>query len=285
MRRERTSWLQNALLGPVASIALALVGLGIMIAAGSGQWLIGLISAAIGALGVYQIKARGLFKGSNYPFIGLLMILQAAVLPGLTSTLLALVALFATVGVMLCFQQRSQTRMIFLLMLLCGLGALGARCFLLLAGALMIELMFVRAFSMRGFVASVLGLLTPLIILAGFGLYNPARLIEIYGGQWVAGVNFQALIGALPAVVFGLAMFLTVYGYPAKQRARNLAVMSLTGSAIIMAVADSSNGADYLSLINLTSAYWVNQFAATRRFGWPALLLTLGFAIAYGYYY
>ena len=285
MRRERSSRLQTALLGPVASIVPAVAGLGIMIDTGSSQWIMGLMSAAIGAFGVYQIKWRGLFKGSNYPFIGLFMILQAAVLPTFTSTLLALIAQVASVGAMLCFQQRSLTRLIFLIMLICGLGALGARCFLLLAGALMIELMFVRAFSMRGFVASVLGLLTPLIILAGFGIYNPLRLIELYDSRWFVDLNVPALVAAIPAVVFGLSMFLTVYGYPAKQRARNLAVMSLTASSIIMAIVDSANGADYLSLINLSSAYWVNQFAATRRFGWPALLLTIAFAIAYGYYY
>lgn len=285
MRRERTSPLQNVLLGPIVSIVLAIAGLGVIITSGAEQWLIGLISAAIGALGVYQIKGRGLFKGPNYPFIGIFMVLQAAMLPGLISTLLALMALAGTIGIMLCFQRRDNTRLIYLIMLICGFGALGARCFLLLAGALMVELMFVRAFSMRGFVASILGLLTPLIILAGFELYDPLRLIKLYDSHWFFNANIPALAAAIPAVMFGLSMFLTVYGYPAKQRARNLAIMSLTACAIIMSVVDCANGDDYLSLINLTSAYWVNHFAATRRFGWPAILLTVAFAIAYGCYY
>lgn len=285
MRRERGSLLQNILLGPVASIVLAIAGLSAMIASGTGHWLTGLISAAIGAFGVYQIKGRGLFKGPNFPFIGLFLILQAAALPGFTSTMLALLALVATVGIMLCFQQPDQTRLIYLITLVCGFGALGARCFLLLAGALIIELMFVRAFSMRGFVASVLGLLTPLIILAGFGIYDPMHLVGLYGSRWFVDINAPALITAIPAVIFALSMFLTVYGYPAKQRARNLAIMSLTGSAIIMAMVDSANGDHYMALINLLSAYWVNHFAATHRFGWTVILLTIAFAIAYGCYY
>lgn len=283
MRTERVSLIQSIVLGPIASVVIALVGLGAM-ALVPGGWLDGLLSLAIGALAVYQIKGRALYKGPNFPFVGLFMALQAAVLPSLTSTVLAAVALPAMIAAMLCFQQRGQTRLIFLMMLVCGLGALGARCFLLLAGALMVALICLRAFSMRGFVASVLGLLTPLIILAGFGLYDPLYLIALYCGPWFNGFYLPAIIAAIPAVVFALAMFLQSYGYPAKQRARNLAIMTLTGSSLLMAIGDSANGYDYLALINLSSAYWVSHFAATRRFGWPAVLLLLISAVLYGYY-
>ncbi|MDE6229064.1 MAG: hypothetical protein K2M40_04665 [Muribaculaceae bacterium] len=283
MRSERGSLIQSIILGPIVSVVFALVGLGVM-ALYPGGWLDGLLSLAIAALAVYQIKGRGLYKGPNFPFAGLFMVLQAAVRPSLTSTVLAAVALPAMIGAMLCFQQRGQTRLIFLMMLVCGLGALGARCFLLLAGALMIALICLRAFSMRGFVASVLGLLTPLIILAGFGVYDPHHLVEVYGGRWFSGFYLPALIAAAPAAVFALAMFLQSYGYPAKQRARNLAMMTLTGCSLLMAIGDSANGYDYLALINLSTAYWVSHFAATRRFGWPAVLLILILAVVYGYY-
>lgn len=285
MKREQASLPERILLGPGGSIAIALVSLGVLLLLNPGEWIVGVLSVLIGAFGVYQIKARGLYKGPNQPFIGLFMAMQAATVPSLTATLMAVVTIAAMVLIMLLFQHREQTPLIFLIMLVCGLGALGARCFLLLSGALMIALTFVGAFSFRGFVASVLGLLTPAIICIGFGLYNPESLLLIYGGEWFNGFNISVLVAAIPAALFALITFLTAYGYPPKQRARNMAMLSLTATAVALSIADSVNASDYVGLFNLCSAYWVAHFAATRRGGWLAVPLTIAFAIYYALSY
>lgn len=285
MKREQASLPERILLGPGGSIAIALVSLGVLLLLNPGEWIVGVLSVLIGAFGVYQIKARGLYKGPNLPFIGLFMAMQAATVSSLTATLMAVVTIAAMVLIMLLFQHREQTPLIFLIMLVCGLGALGARCFLLLSGALMIALTFVGAFSFRGFVASVLGLLTPAIICIGFGLYNPESLLLIYGGEWFNGFNISVLVAAIPAALFALITFLTAYGYPPKQRARNMAMLSLTAAAVALSIADSVNASDYVGLFNLCSAYWVAHFAATRRGGWLAVPLTIAFAIYYALSY
>ncbi len=285
MKREQASLPERILLGPGGSIAIALVSLGVLLLLNPGEWIVGVLSVIIGAFGVYQIKARGLYKGPNLPFIGLFMAMQAATVSSLTATLMAVVTIAAMVLIMLLFQHREQTPLIFLIMLVCGLGALGARCFLLLSGALMIALTFVGAFSFRGFVASVLGLLTPAIICIGFGLYNPESLLLIYGGEWFNGFNISVLVAAIPAALFALITFLTAYGYPPKQRARNMAMLSLTAAAVALSIADSVNASDYVGLFNLCSAYWVAHFAATRRGGWLAVPLTIAFAIYYALSY
>lgn len=285
MRREQHSLPQRILLSPGVSVIIALASLAALLIKSPGAWIVALLSAAIGAFGAYQIKARALFKGPNFPFIGLFLALQAATMPSLTSTLMAVVAMGALVLIMLLFQHPEQTPLIFLIMLVCGLGGLGARCFLLLAPVLMIALMCVGAMSMRGFVASFLGLLTPAIICIGFGFYNPETLELLYGDKWFEGVNTAVVVAGIPAVVFALTTFLTAYGYPLKQRARNMAVMSLTVTSILLSIADSANALDYVGIINICSAFWAAHYAATRRMGWLAILLTLGFAIYYAYSY
>lgn len=285
MKREQLSLPQRILLSSGVSVIIALASLAAFLIESPDSWIVALLSALIGVFGVYQIKARVLFKGSNYPFLGLFMALQAAAMPSLTATLLAVVTIGAMVLIMLLFQHPEQTPLIFLIMLVCGLGALGARCFLLLAPVLMIALMFVGAMSMRGFVASLLGLLTPAIIFIGFGLYNPETLILIYGRDWFDGINAAVLVAATPAVAFALTTFLTTYGYPLKQRARNMAMMSLTVTSVLLSVVDSANAADYIGVINICSAYWTAHYAATRRSGWVTILLTLGFAIYYAFGY
>lgn len=285
MKREHASRPERILLGPGGSITITLVSLGAFLLINPAEWIVGLLSVIIGAFGVYQIKARGLFKGPNLPFIGLFMAMQAATISSLPATMLAMVDIGAMVLIMLLFQHPEQTPLIYLIMLVCGLGALGARCFLLLSPALMIALMFVSAFSMRGFVASILGLLTPAIITIGFGLYNPESLLLIYGGVWFNGFDVAILVAAIPAALFALITFLTAYGYPPKQRARNMAMLSLTATAIALSIADSANAADYVGVINICSAYWTAHFAATRRGGWLAILLTIAFAIYYALSY
>lgn len=284
MRREKANLIQRVLLSPSASVVISLVAAAWLIV-GQNQWLGTLFSVALGIFGAYQIKARTLFKGANFPFAALFLALQAATRPTLLGNIFGATAFTALIVAMLLFQQRQQTRVIFLIMLVCGFGALGARCFLLLSPALTIALAIMGAFSLRGLVASVLGLLTPLVIAVGFGLYNPLNLLEIYSSPWLDTLDYPMLIAAIPALLFALVMFLPAYGYPQKQRMCNMAILSMTLSATAMAIVDPVHADDYIVLINLCSAYWATHLAATRRHGWLAIIATLGFCIYYAYTY
>lgn len=280
--RDSAARIKSLLLSPGVSVAVALVGL-IEMTVYSGRWPPAAVSAAVGALIVYEIKARALYRGANFPFIGLFMLLQAAISPTLTGCLTVAVAAVAMTALFLCFLRPGKTRIVYLTCLFCGIGALGARCFLMLAGALLTALVLVRAFSMRGLVAALLGLLTPLIILGGFGLYDPDRLIGIYGEPWLIGVNLPTLTTGAVAAVFAIVMFLPSYGYTAKARARNMALLGLTAWAIALPVLDSAHYADYLPLVNMCAAYNVSHFAATGRFGWIGALAV--YLLAVGFYF
>lgn len=275
--KDRATRFNNLMLSPGVSVIFALAGLTTMLPCGAAGWVGGLLSAAIGALMVYQIKARALYRGANFPFLGLFMLLQAAVAPTLTGCLTAAMAAVAMTALFLCFSRPRETRVFFTVFLFCGLGALWARSFLLLGAGLIVAQVLVRAFSMRGFVAAMLGLITPLVIAAGFGLYTPDSLLTVYSQGMTPGINAPTVFTGAVALLLGFATFLQSYGYPAKSRARNMAMLGLTGCAVLMPVIDSANYADYLPLINFCGAYNVSHFAATRRFGW---LCALAVAIA-----
>lgn len=265
--RDRESRFKSLILGQGLSLATALAGL-IMLWSRHDSWIAMALAAAISALMVYEIRARALYKGPNFPFAGLFMLMLAAITPGITGMLLATVAAGAMTLLFLCFSRPGETRTIFLIYLFCGLGALGSRSFALLAVALFPAMILVRAFSMRGLVAAMLGMLTPAIIAVGFGVYDPHSLVDIYAAPWVAGFDAPTMMAGATALLFGLAMFLPSYGYPAKARARNMAILGLTACAVAMPMADSANSFNYLPLVSLCAAYNVSHLAATRRLGW-----------------
>lgn len=269
------------MLSPGMSVIIGLAGV-VGLWTYTGGWLLALISLAVAALLVYNIKARALYKGQPFPVGALFLLLQAASVVSLTGCLTAAVAVASMAFIFLCFSKPRETKTVFLIYLFCGIGALGARSFLLLAGALLLALILVRAFSMKGLVAALLGLVTPLIILGGFGVYDIDRLVAVYATAWHPGFDAPTLFSCAVAVVFALAMFLPSYGYPAKARARNMAVLGLTACAVAMPFVDSVNAPDYLPLVNVCAAYNIGHFAATKRFGWVAAVLA---AISAGVFY
>ncbi len=269
---DRATRLRDQFLSPGTSIAFGIVAAVNLI---PGNWLTAVLSALVGALMVYDIKARGLFKGENYPFVAIFLFLQLATHATWRGSVIALFVAVALSVLYLMFQRAYETKTIFLIYFLCGIGALWQRSFLFVGVALYIVIILLRAFSLRGLVASLLGLVTPLIILGGFGLLDVYTLIENYMQIPVAGIEPQWIFAASVAVLFGAVMFLPSYGYPAKQRARNMAMLGLTVPAVLLPCVDVVHMDLYLPVLNLCGAYSVGHFSATHRYGWIAALLVI----------
>lgn len=274
---DRPTRIKNLILSPGISLILAVVAFCAML---PGNWPAAILSIPVCGLMVSNIKARALFRGPNFPFAAIFMALQAATAASLTGTAMALCLSLALTALYLCFQRPDMTRTLFLIFLCCGFGALWMRGFLFLAVALEIAVVLLRAFSLRGFTASLLGLITPLIILGGFGVVTPADLAATYSTPMIPGVNVRWLLPAAVGLLFGILTFLPSYGYPAKARARNMAMLGLTFCALPLPCIDSLNCADYLPLLNLCAAYNVCHFAASRSFGWVGALAAVGAAAA-----
>ena len=274
---DRATRLKNTLLSPGVSIALGLIPAAAML---PGNPVAALLSALVCALMVYNIKARALFRGPYFPFAAIFMTLQAAVGATWQATMPALLFAVVLTGAYLLYQRPSDTKTIFVMFLLCGLGALWERCFMLCGVALLAVIILLRAFSLRGFVASLLGFITPLIIFFGFGQLDVFTLYEDYLKPYDLTISPQWMLSPAVAVIFALAMFLPSYGYPAKQRARNMAMLGLTACACALPCIDPESHALLLPLLNLCAAYNVGHLAATRRFGWIGALLVIIVAVA-----
>lgn len=269
---DRATRLRDRFLSPGISIVFGIVAAVNML---PGNWLAVLLSVLIGVLMVYDIKARALFKGESYPFVAIFLFLQLATHATWQGSVIALFVAVALSVLYLLFQRADETKTIFLIYCLCGVGALWQKSFLYIGCALYLVIILMRAFSLRVLVASFLGLLTPLIILGGFGLLDVYTLIENYMQIPVAGVAPQWIFSAAIAVLFGIVMFLPSYGYPAKQRARNMAMLGLTALAVALPVLDFMYMDRYIPLLNMCGAYGVAHFSATHRYGWIAALLVI----------
>lgn len=265
---ERPSRLQRIILSPGVSTLVGLAGLLLMLAGAATPWLTLGLTAAISAAMVYEIKARGLFRGFNFPFAGLFPLLQAAMMPDSTGAILAAVALVSLIMIMLCFSRPDATRVFFTVFLICGLGALGSRSFAFLALLMLLAIILVRAFSMRGFVASVLGFITPAILCWPLSPETITQLPELYSEPFLPGYDSTLIVIAGMALLSGLATFLPSYGYPAKSRARNMAMLGLTAGAIALPFLDFANAASFSALLNLCCAYNLTHLASLKRFGW-----------------
>lgn len=263
------------MLSPGVSILAGLAGVVLMFyGSGAWWWTVG-ISAAIAAIVTYEIRSCRLFRGPNWPFAGIFMLLTAAMQPGLTGMVLGLVAAFCVSILLRCFNNPDSQRTFFTLNLICGLGALGSRSFALLALVMQLCIILLRAFSLRGFVASLLGFVTPAVLILPFRQWLWEELQRIYVFEpFVIAVSPKVLaLGGL-TLLAGLLTFIPSYGYPAQARARNMALLGLSAGVIAMTALDSVNADDCFTLLSVCCAYNVTHLASLRRAGWIFVVIS-----------
>ncbi|MCM1310619.1 MAG: hypothetical protein NC301_06300 [Bacteroides sp.] len=269
---DRAYRIKRVILSPAVSVLIAACACAALLSADRAG-VPALIAVCV--MMVYNVKARILYKGANYPFAAMFMVLSTVFGATLTGSLTALYVAGSLTVLYFLYQRREQTKVIFLIFLVCGLGALWSRSYLLIAAAMVVVTILMRAMSLRGFVAALLGFITPLIILGGFWLIDIFTLIETYLQPFYFGFDIHQLFISTVALLFGIVMFLPSYGYPAKQRARNMAMLGLTACSVVLPIIDHANALDYAGIINICGAYNIAHFAATRRFGWIGGLLVI----------
>lgn len=264
--QERPKAIQRIIQSPTVSILVALAATGMILYNGGGQsWIIALLSAGIGALMLSQIKARVMFRGAYFPFLGIFMLGQAALLPNLSGTILTCVAIVCLTTLLICFNQPDATRSFFVIYLACGTGAMFDRSYSMLGLLLLVTLILVRSFSARGMTACILGFITPAIIAIPLKLLDFNRIIATYGECFSPGHSISLIAIGSIAFLAGISIFLPSYGYPARSRARNMAMLGLTVGAIILPIADFANAEKYTGLLNLCMAYNVCHFLSLKR--------------------
>ena len=284
---------EKVFLGPQFSVLLSVCAAAVMAVRGSMPEAAGVIviSLILGVVASVQIRAHSLFKGPTFTLLAVFMLLQAASVPSLEGTLLAAYAFGSTIVFFLCFMQPQFTRVFFLLFLLTGTAAVFSPQWILWAVVAVALMISVRAFSFRGLVAALLGLLTPFILIPVWGtlltrsletvghiLYDYQQPLFLFPPELSPEFVFSAAL----CVLLSLLTFLTAYGYPAKTRARNLSIFVLSTGAILFPLFTVGGDQFWLPLLNLSTAYHAAHFIATyKRVGWVLALVIWILIIAF----
>lgn len=264
----------SVLLGVAAVISAILAPGGSIMA--SGLWLI-LAVAMLPVIRHYNLSQ------SNSPIAcAIFLMLQAAMTPEISSPLESWIpAATSLAGCALLFsgfQNQKSTRTLFTLTLMSGTGLVFNWAYLPLTAVFVIGAAQMRALSLRGIVAMLLGLITGPLIIYGFGLHLP--ILPAPPGFSFDHLTDDPRLGLsvgfsiFCSLVFGGCCMLTSYGYQARLRAFNAFIYLLTAMAIGVTVADSCHAADYITLLNLCAAYHAGHFIVSRSRGWIAVATT-----------
>lgn len=271
---------ERILLSPAFSIFLGICGAIVYALRGGGlAWDIALvISLILGSVASVHARSRAMFKGRSYPIFPTFMLLQAASPGSLEGTGLALFIFGSMTVYFYCFSAPQFTRTFFLLFLLTGIGAVYSPAWLLWAAVSVFVIMAIRAFSMRGLVACILGLITPFILIPVISVASTQSLepvIQLWENYQHPLFDFPVpltdnyIFSACVCALLAIVTFLTAYGYPSQMRAQNMAVYVVTGFALAFPIFTIDGTELWLPLINLCAAYHAAHFiAASKRAGW-----------------
>lgn len=245
------------------------------------------VAIAVGLLPI--IRHFNLMHNGSPIACGLFLLLQAAmaatdtdgsfISPGLAAVCLSGSALLFSL-----YQNRKRTDLIFTLMFTVGIGSMFSWAFAPLFVVFLIGIIQMGAFSFRGLIAALLGLITGPLLIYGFGLMEPALpalprfQIELTEFNLHAYVGYG--LGAFLCLAFGGSCLLVSYGYPARTRSFNGLIYILTAYALAMPVADPARCPHYAALLNLCAAYHTGHFAVTHRRGWLAVTFVIFCAAA-----
>lgn len=283
-RRVVTSRLQRVMLSQGVTITICLCAMMSMVGSGVGWTSTAVLSLLI-AVGMWALNKMFYFThNASIAFAGIFMLLQCAMPAGvsISALIFAFAILTCTAILFSVFNNREYTRSMYLIFLILGTGAIFYRCYLWAVPLFLIGIAMMRAFSLRGLVASLLGLLTVPLLVLGFDLIPLEQLREPYtfisvdemldafrhigGMEMVASLTFATAL----CMLLGGVAFLTAYGYPARTRSYCMFFYLMAAASLLMAVVDFSDSAvPGTVLLNVCAAYHTSHFATSRALtGW-----------------
>ncbi len=265
-----------AILSPFPQSLVAAAGVCLaLFTGGYGAILPMLAALAVGIGLTLNIQSQGLFKGPNFTFLSTFMLLAAANPTAAIEPMLACAVSLLTL--LHCYQKPQYTHTIFNIFLIPGVGILFSPQWLLWAALLLVLVGFAYALSFRSFLAAITGVVTPAIAaIPLLALHWPES--EQWISDCIARFNHFPLLlpthlplvyilSAAMALLPALACFLTAYGYPAKQRVRNMVLFAFTIGVLLLPLFTPAGYHFWLPMLNIAAAYHLAHLAATKRAG------------------
>ena len=276
MTRSRPTPADRVFTSRGVTAIMVMVGLIVMASSGVAPAAVVMSLLPAAALAVLN-KVYNLTHSTSMLYVGLYMLMQA-VMPAEIQTVAGLtfasVTLVATGIMFLCFHAPHHRRTIFMVFFTLGIGSLFSSAYWTLILVFILGVYNMRAFTLRGVVAALLGLLTPPLLLMGYGVMAPRLPMPDF-----RPVTPEAVIAAPDVFVSGLALtgccvlagsvcVLLTYGFQAESRNYNASIHILTLYAIVMFFLDFGHSHCYMPLLAVCAAYQTALFSTSRARGY-----------------
>ncbi len=188
-------------------------------------------------------------------------------------TLLALLMLVCTMLLFSVFGYGDGQRRVFMMFFLLGCAAFTQLAYLFYAPVLLIGTMQMRMFSLRTFLAALLGLITPAWIAFGLGFIDPSQLSlpemvvawSLFNTADMVQTMVAAAFTVVTGIVFTIANILKILSYNSRVRAYNGFFTMLFAFTTVFALVNFNNFTFYLPLLDMLAAYQVGHFFTYRR--------------------
>ncbi len=172
-----------------------------------------------------------------------------------------------------CYDGAGSNRRIFLTFFIIASGVVYLYSFLYLIPVFFIGLLQMRALSTRTFVAAATGLVTPLWILAGFGVIDLTDLHTPHFSSIFTSIDtsealhlvFIVATTALIGISSWIMNFTKIIAYNARTRAFNGFITLITFASLLMIVLDYTDLPTYLPVFNVCAAFQAGHLTAMRQ--------------------
>lgn len=258
-------------------------GPGTWLPAGTASFVLNMtVNAAIAFMLLVINRMYRLMRTITWVFVGLFFFMQLAQ-PGALGyfcggSFLALTALTLTALLFSTYADPACTRSTYLLFMLLALAALFQYNIIFLLPVFLLGIVQMKTFDTRTLLACVMGLVTPLWILIGFGIVSPDALLSLpFLDAWapvtaesdhtvyITRLLTTAFTGGI-GLIFTFANLIKVMSYNSARRAFNGFFTLLFLATIVLIVADHHNHTLYIPLLDILVAYQAGHFFATRRY-------------------
>lgn len=237
-----------------------------------------LTNIAIAFLLIIINKRYNVLRSTSCLFAGLYLIMlisQPTIIAQLhNGTMMCLVMTLATAILFSTFNRPYPRQPIFLIFLLLSVGSMTQYAYAFYIPLFLLGCAQMRIFGFKTFIAALLGCISPVWIMWGFGLISFSDMPIPHFSNLFEGISNQETLQLVVTTAFSLLLMLTmgvlnlmkVYNLNSHMRAFNGFISILTFATTILAIADFRNIATYLPLINCYTAFQTAHFFIANPF-------------------
>ncbi len=226
---------------------------------------------------IYINRRFNLLRSVSPLFAGSYLIMQAAqpAVMGQMSdgSMLCLLVLLAVIPLFSVFQRPQRTRSIFLIFFILAVGSLTDYSYLAYVVAFIVGCIQMQSLSFRGILAIILGMITPVWILAGFGIISPldfkmpvfVSIFDVLDVQELLQIVVYAAVTLIIGIVLGGWNLIKIYGYNSRARAYNGFWTVISIVTVVLLLVDYPHWFIYIPMLNCCTAIQIGHFFAINQ--------------------